>query len=642
MRSIRNLALAGTLALSALAACSTSTDTTDSIAVETTTGTDDTNAATTGDTSDDTANDTGGTTDEATGDADGTVTEVAAQATDSTGVGAETLAANSERHDQADDLDWNADDAVEIVLGGDSATASGEGVSVDGSTVTISAAGTYVLNGTLTDGQVVVESAGEGTVRLVLDGVDIHSSTTAPIAVLAADEVVVVLADGTENRLSDEASYTFADTSTDEPNATLFSAADLTIGGNGSLAVEGAYNDGIASKDGLVVLGGTITVDAVDDGIRGKDFVAVDAGTVTVVAGGDGVKADNDEDTTRGWISVAGGTLNVSAAGDGLDASTDVVLVGGTVEIVAGGGSGAAIATDASAKGVKGAVSVAVDGSALVVDAADDAVHSNDSVVIAAGQVVASTGDDGAHADATLLVSGGSVNVTDSYEGLESAALTITGGRIDIVASDDGINAAGGNDASGMAGPGGGGDGFAGGNYSLTVEGGTVVVIAGGDGLDINGPVTMSGGTVIVDGPTEDMNGALDYDGTFDISGGLLVATGSSGMAMAPSTSSAQQSVLATFATQAAGTVVHVQSTDGTTIVTFAPSKPFSSIVVSSELIDAAATYEVYVGGSSTGTATDGLIEGGEYSGGTLVATTTPGEAGTGMFGGGGRPPGRP
>ena len=242
MRSIRNLALAGTLALSALAACSTSTDTADSIAVESTTGADDTSAATTD------------ATDEATGDADGTVTEVAAQATDSTGVGAETLAANSERHDQADDLDWNADDAAEIMLGGDSATASGEGVSVDGSTVTISAAGTYVLSGTLTDGQAVVKSAGEGTVRLVLDGVDIHSSTTAPIAVLAADEVVVVLADGTENRLNDEASYTFADTSTDEPNATLFSAADLTIGGTGSLIVTGNTADGIASKDGLVIL----------------------------------------------------------------------------------------------------------------------------------------------------------------------------------------------------------------------------------------------------------------------------------------------------------------------------------------------------------------------------------------------------
>ena len=195
-----------------------------------------------------------------------------------------------------------------------------------------------MLSGELA-GQVVVDSAADGDVQLVLDGASITSSTGAALAVTQADEAVVVLADGSSNELT--SADTFADTtSEDAPNAALVSMTDLTIGGNGSLTVTAPSLDGIASKDGLVISGGTITVDAADDGIRGKDHIAVTGGTLDVTAGGDALKADNDTDADQGWISVTDGTITLAAGGDGLVATTDVLVSGGTITGATGGGAG--------------------------------------------------------------------------------------------------------------------------------------------------------------------------------------------------------------------------------------------------------------------------------------------------------------
>ncbi|MCB1239732.1 MAG: carbohydrate-binding domain-containing protein, partial [Tetrasphaera sp.] len=159
-------------------------------------------------------------------------------------------------HAQADDVDYDASTAKTIALG------SGN--------VEITEPGTYILTGTLSNGQVIVNSSAEGKVRIVLSNASITNSSGAAIDVRAADEVVVVLAEGTSNSLTDGSGY---DTSgEDAADAALFSMADLTIGGTGSLIVTGNTADGIASKDGLVILGGTITVKAADDGIRGKDY----------------------------------------------------------------------------------------------------------------------------------------------------------------------------------------------------------------------------------------------------------------------------------------------------------------------------------------------------------------------------------
>ena len=225
-----------------------------------------------------------------------------------------------------------------------------------------------------------------------------------------------------------------------------------------------------------------------------------------------------------------------------------------------------------------------------------------------------SSGDDGIHADGTLTIDGGEVTLTQSYEGLEAAAVTINDGTLHITASDDAINVAGGADSSSVSGRPGQNDFATNSANTLTINGGYLVVDSGGDGLDSNGTITMTGGTAIVNGPIEDMNGALDAQ-ELAISGGYLVAVGSSGMAEAPSDTSTQYSLLVIFdQAQTAGTIVHIQSADGTDVLTFAPTKQFQSVVLSSADLEKGQTYTVFLGGTATGTITDGVYSGGSYT----------------------------
>ncbi|CAI9401808.1 carbohydrate-binding domain-containing protein [Nocardioides sp. T2.26MG-1] len=238
--------------------------------------------------------------------------------------GAEALADNADPHTDGetsyDDLDLTDATTVQLVDGA-TTVSDDSAVSVDGDVVTITAPGTYVLSGMLTDGQVVVDSDADGQVVLVLDGVSLTSSSTSPVVVTQADETVLVLADGSDNTLSDGTDSGADDDEEDAPNATVFSQDDLTIAGTGSLSVTGVSGDAITSKDGLVVLAGDLTVDATDDGIRGKDYLLVAGGAVDVTAGGDGLKSDNDTDETMGYVAVTGGDVTVTADGDGVDAS---------------------------------------------------------------------------------------------------------------------------------------------------------------------------------------------------------------------------------------------------------------------------------------------------------------------------------
>lgn len=550
----------------------------------------------------------------------------------------EAQAENSAPSVEAGDFAWDSAAVIAIQLNGDAISADGAGVTVEGGAATITAPGTYSLSGALADGQIVVNTNADGIVRLILNGVDLRSASSAPIYIENAEKTVIVLADGTVNHLTDAAEYVFVDPEEAEPSAALFSNSDLTIGGNGSLTVTGNYGDGIATDDGLVIAGGTLTITAADDGLRGKDYLVIENGNLTVTAQANGLKSDDEEDATRGYIAIENGTIAVTAGGDAIQAQTDVLITAGALTLFAGGGHASRLAADTSAKGLKGAVSVVIDGGTFSIDAADDAVHSNGSVVINGGDFVIATGDDGVHADATLDINGGQIEIADSFEGLESAVITINAGELHIVSSDDGLNVAAGNDGSGTQwmGPGGGGPGRGPGSgpgqdafnytgdYYLYIHGGTVVVDADGDGLDINGAIEMTGGVVLVNGPTENMNGALDYDGGFKMTGGLLVAAGSAGMAQAPDQGSSQYSILVNLASaQPEGTLVYLETSAGEDVLTFAPNKPYQSVAFSSPALAQGVTYSLYLGGSSTGAETDGLYQGGTYSGGTEYTSFT-------------------
>ena len=247
---------------------------------------------------------------------------------------------------------------------------------------------------------------------------------------------------------------------------------------------------------------------------------------------------------------------------------------------------------------------------------ADDAVHSNDFIEIDGGVFDIYSGDDGIHADKTVEISGGDIGIWECYEGIESTDITIRDGSFHIESSDDGLNCADGS----------GGLDFhptaPSGTYSLCIDGGYLAVYAQGDGLDSNGDIEMTGGTVIIHGPTRSDNAALDSgdrEGSIIVDGGFLVGAGSSRMAESPAPSSRQDHKLLTFGRKSAGTLFHIESSDGKDIVTFGPSKQYESIIVSSADLEDGATYNVYFGGTYTGgTETDGLYEGGAYTGGTL------------------------
>ncbi|UJV46743.1 hypothetical protein CVT30_21960 [Streptomyces sp. AMCC400023] len=565
---------------------------------------------------------------------DSSASASAAAAVDGTRNAAAVLADNEETHAEDRDTAYEQSDAVAIELKGDSASADGKGVDVDGSTVTITAGGTYLLSGSLDDGQIVI-TAPEATVKLVLDGADISSSSGSAVAATEVERLVVVLADGSENKLSDTDSYA----EDAEANAALYSAGDLTIGGSGSLTVEGNGNDAITGKDGLLVEGGTLTVEAADDGIRGKDYLVVNGGSVTVTAKGDGLKSDNADDEDAGYIAVDGGTVSVTANGDAVDAATDLVVTGGELTVRA------EASDDTSAHGLKSGVITVLEGGTVDVNASADALHGDAAVHLNGADVTLAAGDDGIHAEGDLVISDGTLDITGSGEGLEGKDILVRGGTSHVTSDDDGVNASGSEatseeDANAQGGrgggPGGGGGGMEVGDYTAKVTGGTLVLNSQGDGFDSNGTAEITGGTIVVNGPEAGGNGALDVNGSFTVSGGTLLASGSAGMVVAPDEESEQGWLSATLdASVEAGTTLHIVDADGDIVASYVTSKTIQNVVYSGAGIESGEEYGVYAGGSTSGSDTGGLAGSGKLGSAEKIATATAGEAPEGGFGGG-------
>ncbi len=490
-----------------------------------------------------------------------------------------------------------------VTLSGSSASVEGDGVTIDGNTVTVTKGGSYTLTGTLEDGQIIVDASKDETVELILNGVSITSSTTAAIYAKQSDMTIVTLAEGTENVLSDASAYVYASAEEDEPSAALYAKDDLLIRGTGTLYVYGNYQNGVTSKDDLVVEDGTIYIEAQNHGMRGKDSVSVLGSTLTISAGDDGIQADNAE---AGTVLVEGGTIDITCAHDGIQAEGTLTVTGGQITILAGGGyTTESYSTDESYKGLKSNTAVLISGGTINSNSLDDAIHSSNTVTITGGTLSLLSRDDGIHADETLNISGGVINILISYEGLESGVVNISGGTISLLAADDGINAADAS-ASGQADRMGGFGGMSSGDTSLQVNisGGVINVNAYGDGIDSNGSVTMSGGELYISGPLSSANGALDYDSSFILSGGVLAAAGSTGMAQTPGQNSTQPSVIVYFSqSQSAGNTYLLTDASGTVLLSITPDKDFECIVLSAPGLKTGSSYAVYE--SSDGTMTN-------------------------------------
>lgn len=487
------------------------------------------------------------------------------------------------------DASYDANEAINVDL----ATVNGD--------YTISTAGIYVFSGTLADGSVIVNAGEEDKVQIVLSNATITNSDGPAIYALAADKVFITAADQTQNALKDGSAYA-QDAFGNNPDGAIFARCDLTINGTGSLAVNGNYKFGIVGKDDVVISNVTLNVTAVSDGIAGKDSVSIGSGTISIMAGGDGIVSENSEDAAAGNILIDGGTISIQTGGSGAD----------------------------SAKGIKAQSALAINGGSITIDAEDDALHSATSVTITNGTLLLASGDDGIHSDDLVAISGGEITISRSYEGIEGGNIIVSGGVINLTASDDGFNAAGGADSSASNGPR-GNDAFAmDTSKSLVISGGTITVNSEGDGLDSNGTLTISGGTIDVSGPTNSGNGALDSNGAMTISGGVVIAAGSAGMAQVFDQSSSQPSLSYTFTSvQQAGTTITLKDASGNDIASYTPDKQFQNVVISAPELAAGQTYSLYSGKT--------LLENISLSG----TVTSVGSGGmSGGFGGGQRPGG--
>jgi hypothetical protein len=541
---------------------------------------------------------------------EGTAVSQSAQAdTDgTTDSSSQDVTVDKEFTDRDKDGSYDESNGVKINLNAAGVEAEGTGISVSGSTVTISREGTYIVSGTLENGQVIVDAADTDKVQIVLDNAEINCETSAAIYVKSADKVFVTLAEGTENKLSGGTEYINTDDNT--VDGVIFSKDNLTVNGGGSLEVNANYKHGIVSKDTLAITGGTISITAVSQCLSGKDEVKILDGTFQLTTSGKAVKSDNGDDTSLGNIYVAGGTFAVNSKDDSFHASGNIVIDGGT----------------------------------FTVESEDDAFH----------------------ADQDVVVNDGTITVTGSYEGLEGYRVSINGGEISIKTSDDGINAAkpksatseeqdtsqnqnkkrqpemppsdqgqdtppesAGNESQTVekgtaqsvesqsadsqqrrrgGDPGGmGSGGQMGGsmendtNAYIKITGGTLYVDAEGDGLDSNGSLIISRGAVYVTGPVNDGNGAIDYNGDGIITGGVVVAAGSSGMAQGFDDASSQCSVLYYSTTQQeAGTAITLKDKEGNELISFTPEKKFSSVVISSPKLQTGSTYSLTAGSEQT------------------------------------------
>ena len=468
----------------------------------------------------------------------------------------------------------------------DGVTVTGEGIKANGTTVTITAEGTYVLSGECKNGAVTVNAPKDHKIQLVLSGLTLTAKSGAPLHIQQADKVFLTLAEGSVNTLSDTGAS--SDTSVD---AAIFSKEDLTINGSGTLTVNGNCKHGIVSKDDLVIADGTISVNAASSGIDGKDCVKIVGGNISVNAKKNGIRATNDKDSALGYIWIRGGNVTVEAVNDGLEAISALALDGGSITLKTGGGSGRKLSSSSpSAKGLKCDGDILVGGGTFVLDTADDAIHAGGNIYLHGGTLSVKTGDDAIHADATLEISGSIIDITKSYEGLEATDIRITGGVTAIMASEDGINAAGGNDGNSTWPTRPGKNPGSPSTAKIEILGGYLFINASGDGIDANGTIEISGGVTLISGPTNNGNGSLDYDSKCSVTGGVLVVCGAAGMAQNVSEGT-QGALMVNTTAQPAGTTIALCDENGVAIVAFTSPKTFNNVVISAPGILEGETY---------------------------------------------------
>lgn len=466
--------------------------------------------------------------------------------------------------------------------------------------VTISKEGTYVLSGTLQDGQIIVRADKQSDVRLVLNGVDISCKKSAPILIESADKVIISLVPGTVNSLTDYQTGVSSDGK--EITGCIYSKKDLTINGSGTLKIRANAKDGIGCKDTLKIMEGTIDIEAADDGIVGKEELIIRDGNIHVVSQSNGLKASETTDETLGYIYILNGNLVIESEGDAIQAETSVVIDGGTFDLTAGGGIEAAGAhekdgfryanwnktietEDTAAMGVKAGGYIEITGGSFAVNASDDAFHTGGAFTVNGGSFEIETGDDALHAKGDLVISDGEVNIVECWEGLEGGTITLEGGSVSMHAGDDGLNATGdkkdAQEAAGRFGFGMREDPFTPvEGAAIVINGGVLYIDSEGDGIDSNGDLYLNGGEISIAGTASGGDGYFDCQGTFYLNGGKIIAIGSAEMIDFPGQAE-QVFLTGTELYGSKGDTVTVTDQKGNTLLSITATRSFESVFIS-------------------------------------------------------------
>ena len=525
-------------------------------------------------------------------------------------------------HYSEQDLSWDTSSETAIDLSNPTAT---DGVTVEDGTLTITKAGTYKLSGEY-QGQIKVETADSEAVRLVLDNANITNSSGAALNVVNADEVILYSASGTTNTISDGADYTA--TGEDDPDAVVYSKADLTIAGEGTLKVNGNHEDGIHTSDGLVIASGTLEVNAANTGIKGKDYVDILGGTINVTAQQDGIKSTNDTDEGQGWTRLSNGTVTVNAGDDGFKASRVVEISGGSLTVeqsdegieaqyinVSGGNVNVTSADDGMNASLKTSDSESTDSSANTSDTANQQQNNQQQGSLPGGQqngtsnqqqqgtgqppAMSGTSQDGTSQNGTTGTGQQQNNTQNQGNQNMGQPPAMPGGNAQDGTSQNGTTGTGqqgmGQPPQGGM-PGGGGGTFEVVDAAINVSGGNITVNAEGDGIDSNGVTTLSGGTLIVNGPSQGGNAALDTNGDLLLNGATVLSGSTADMFEAPSTNSTSGYLKLTNSSGfEQGSTVQVADSSGKVVANYKVTKSNVQLVlVSSSSIVKGQSYTVY------------------------------------------------
>ena len=447
---------------------------------------------------------------------------------------------DAQTHYTNEDLTWDSSDEKTIDLANPTAT---DGVSVENGTITITSGGTYRLTGEYS-GQVKIEATKTDTVRLVLDNAKITNSTGAAINVVSAAEAIIYTAAGTTNTVADEANYTA--TGDNDPDAAIYSTANLTLTGEGSLSVKGSYEEGIHTTGGLVIASGTLEVNAANTGIKGKDYVDITGGIVNVTAAQDGIKSTNTDDESMGFTRLSAGSVTVSAGDDGLKAPHTLEISGGTLNI------------EKSNEGIEAQYINILDGD-VTVNSTDDGINASlkDSSSDTSSDTTSGTATTGQQ---TQQNQNGQVQQAPAGGGAAPGGSQGSTGQNQNMPQPPTDGAM----------PGGGGGTFEVVDAAINISGGTVTVNAEGDGIDSNGTATFSGGTVTVNGPVAGGNNALDSNGDLLLNGGTVTAGSTADMFEAPSSASTSGYLKITDSSALTqGSTVQVTDSSGTVVANY-------------------------------------------------------------------------